>query len=126
MRGVGVVVRATLRCASRSGGLSTVAKEAMAIMLGNKTGLSIEKFFESPFQGLEQGCFSHEPGATRAGPVARFSSAREAPGRAGLSKKMRPARFFRAGFPGASGPVPAPVYMRERGRECRQTRWEVQ
>jgi hypothetical protein len=28
-----------------------VAKEAMAIMLGNKTGLSIEKFFESPFAG---------------------------------------------------------------------------
>jgi hypothetical protein len=41
-------------------------------------------------QGLEQGragpkprCFSHEPGATRAGPVARFRSTREAPGRAG-------------------------------------------
>jgi hypothetical protein len=28
-----------------------VAKEAMAIMLGNKTGLSIEKFLESPFAG---------------------------------------------------------------------------
>ena len=60
--------------------------------------------------GLLPGCFSHEPGATRAGPGARFSSTREAPGRAGLSKKKRPARFFRAGFPGAPGPVPAPVY----------------
>jgi hypothetical protein len=30
---------------------STVAEEVMAIMLGNKTGLSIEKFFESPFAG---------------------------------------------------------------------------
>ena len=30
---------------------STVAKEAMAITLGNKTGLSNEKFFESPFAG---------------------------------------------------------------------------
>jgi hypothetical protein len=28
-----------------------VAKEVMAIMLGNKAGLSIEKFFESPFAG---------------------------------------------------------------------------
>ena len=28
-----------------------MAKEVMAIMLGNKTGLSIEKFFESPFAG---------------------------------------------------------------------------
>jgi hypothetical protein len=28
-----------------------VAKEFMVIMLGNKTGLSIEKFFESPFAG---------------------------------------------------------------------------
>jgi hypothetical protein len=27
----------------------TVAKEAMAIMFGNKTGLSIKKFLESPF-----------------------------------------------------------------------------
>jgi hypothetical protein len=30
---------------------STVAKEAMAIMLGNKAGLSIKKFPESPFAG---------------------------------------------------------------------------
>jgi hypothetical protein len=30
---------------------STVAKEVMAIMLGNKTGLSIEKFLESHFAG---------------------------------------------------------------------------
>ena len=30
---------------------STVAEEIMAIMLGNKTGLSIEKFFEAPFAG---------------------------------------------------------------------------
>ena len=30
---------------------TTVAKEVMAIMLGNKTGLSIEKFLESPFAG---------------------------------------------------------------------------
>ena len=30
---------------------TTVAKEAMAIMLGNKTGLSIKKFLESPFAG---------------------------------------------------------------------------
>jgi hypothetical protein len=29
----------------------TVAKEVMAIILGNKTGLSIEKFLESPFAG---------------------------------------------------------------------------
>ena len=62
--------------------------------------------------GLLPGCFSHEPGTTRAGPGARFSSTREAPGRAGLSKKMRPARFFRAGFPGAPGPVPAPAVVR--------------
>ena len=31
----------------------TVAKEVMAIMLGNKTGLSIEKFSESPFAGTQ-------------------------------------------------------------------------
>jgi hypothetical protein len=30
---------------------STVAKEVMAIMPGNRTGLSIEKFFEAPFAG---------------------------------------------------------------------------
>jgi hypothetical protein len=30
---------------------STVAKEAMAIMPGNKTSLSIEKFLEAPFAG---------------------------------------------------------------------------
>ena len=30
---------------------TTVAKEVMAIMLGNKTGLSIEKFLEAPFAG---------------------------------------------------------------------------
>ena len=30
---------------------TTVAKEAMAIMLGNKTGLSIKKFLELPFAG---------------------------------------------------------------------------
>jgi hypothetical protein len=30
---------------------STVAKEAMAIMPGNRTGLSIEKFLEAPFAG---------------------------------------------------------------------------
>jgi hypothetical protein len=30
---------------------STVAKEVMVIMLGNKKGPSIEKFFESPFAG---------------------------------------------------------------------------
>jgi hypothetical protein len=30
---------------------TTVAKEVMAIMLGNQTGLSIEMFFESPFAG---------------------------------------------------------------------------
>jgi hypothetical protein len=30
---------------------STVAKEVMAIILENKTGLSIETLFESPFAG---------------------------------------------------------------------------
>jgi hypothetical protein len=30
---------------------STVTKEVMAIMLGNKTGLSIEKYLEAPFAG---------------------------------------------------------------------------
>ena len=30
---------------------TTVAKEVMAIMPGNRTGLSIEKFFEAPFAG---------------------------------------------------------------------------
>jgi hypothetical protein len=30
---------------------TTVAKEAISIMLGNKTGLSIKKFLESPFAG---------------------------------------------------------------------------
>ena len=50
-------------------------------------------------QGLEQGragrkpgCFSHEPGTTRAGPGARFSSTREAPGRAGCMFQQNPAR----------------------------------
>ena len=31
--------------------VTTVAKEAMAIMPGNRTGLSIEKFLEAPFAG---------------------------------------------------------------------------
>ena len=69
--------------------------------------------------GLLPGCFSHEPGATRAGPGARFSSTREAPGRAGLSKKMRPARFFRAGFPGAPGPVPAPDHTQNTAKQSK-------
>ena len=30
---------------------TTIAMEVMAIMLGNRTGLSIEKFLESPFAG---------------------------------------------------------------------------
>ena len=51
------------------------------------------------WQGLEQGragpkpgCFSHEPGATRAGPGARFRSTREAQGRAGCMFQQNPAR----------------------------------
>ena len=36
---------------SNCGKAAAVAKEVMAIMLGNKTGLSIEKFLESPFAG---------------------------------------------------------------------------
>jgi hypothetical protein len=42
--------------------------------------------------GRKPGCFSHEPGATRAGPGARFSSTREAPGRAGCMFQQNPAR----------------------------------
>jgi hypothetical protein len=36
---------------SNNGKVAAEAKEATAIMLGNKTGLSIEKFLESPFAG---------------------------------------------------------------------------
>ena len=36
---------------SNCGKAAAVAKEVMAIMLGSKTGLSIEKFLESPFAG---------------------------------------------------------------------------
>jgi hypothetical protein len=36
---------------SHNGKAGAVAKEAMAIMLGNMTGLSIEKFLELPFAG---------------------------------------------------------------------------
>ena len=36
---------------SSCGKAAAVAKEVMAIMLGNKTSLSIEKFLESPFAG---------------------------------------------------------------------------
>jgi hypothetical protein len=43
---VGLVEAPTNHCK-----VSTVAKEVMAIMFGNKTGLSIEKFLEAPFAG---------------------------------------------------------------------------
>jgi hypothetical protein len=36
---------------SNKGKAAAVDKQAMAIMLGNKTGLSIEKFLEAPFAG---------------------------------------------------------------------------
>jgi hypothetical protein len=40
---------------------STVAKKAMAIMPGNKTGLSIEKPLESPFAGKHPNPFQRAP-----------------------------------------------------------------
>jgi hypothetical protein len=40
---------------------TTVAKEAMVTMLGNKTSLSIKKFLESPFDGKHPKLISRAP-----------------------------------------------------------------
>jgi len=57
---------------------TTVAKKAMAIMLGNKTGLSIEKPLESPFAGKHPKLIKkgHQGGGGRGGSDSRQSHRR--------------------------------------------------
>jgi hypothetical protein len=70
-----------------------VAKEVMAIMLGNKTGLSIEIFFESPFAGKHPKLISK---GTKAAVAEAAVTAVEAIVVAGLEEAKRLAAEFGA------------------------------
>jgi hypothetical protein len=54
---------------------TTVAKEVMAIMLGDKTGLLIEKFLESPFAGKHPKLINKGTKAARAEAAVKAAEA---------------------------------------------------
>jgi hypothetical protein len=68
-----------------------VAKEVMTIMLGNKTGLSIKKFLESPFAGKHPKLISK---GTKAAAAEAAVTAAEAKAVADLEEAKRLAAKF--------------------------------
>jgi hypothetical protein len=77
---------------------TTVAKEAMAIMLGNRTGLSIEKFLEAPFAGKHPKLITK---GTKAAAAEAAVTAAEAIAVADLEEAKRLAAEFEATGGGA-------------------------
>ena len=70
---------------------TTVAKKVMAIMLGNKTGLSIKNFLQSPFAGKYQKLISK---GTKAAAAEAAVTTAEAIAVADLKKANRLATLF--------------------------------
>ena len=97
---------------------NTVAKEVMAIMLGNKTGLSIEIFFESPFAGKHPKLISK---GTKAAVAEAAVKAAEAIAVANLEETKRLAAEFEA-LGGGALATSRPTRPRVgRERLCNQT-----
>jgi hypothetical protein len=80
-----------IKAPSNNGKAAAVAREVMAIMLGTKTGLSIEKFLESPFDGKHAKLISK---GTKAAAAEAAVTAAEAIAVADLEEAKRLAAEF--------------------------------